>query len=177
MRYNVAQLLKEQSGQTRQHALHEDISRIDPDIVPLSTLDGNIQMLRTADGVLVLGQVNTSVELVCSRCLDEFSLPLRFNLEEEFRPTIDIVTGAMLPISEDDETATRIDEHHELDLTEVVRQDILLALPPNPICRTKCLGLCPTCGKNWNEGPCDCKHAEIDPRWQSLKELLDKKKE
>lgn len=176
MRYNVAQLLKEQSGHTRQHTLREDISRIDADIVPLSTLDGNIQMLRTADGVLVLGQLHTSVELVCSRCLDEFSLPLKFNLEEEFRPTIDIVTGAMLPISEDDEAATRIDEHHELDLTEVVRQDILLALPPNPICRTKCLGLCPTCGKNWNEGPCDCKRDEIDPRWQSLKELLDKKK-
>jgi uncharacterized protein len=176
MRYNVAQLLKEQSGQTRQHTLSEDISRIDPDIVPLSTLDGNIQMIRTADGVLVLGQLHTSVELVCSRCLDEFSLPLRFNLEEEFRPTIDIVTGAILPVTEDDEAATRIDEHHELDLTEVVRQDILLALPPNPICRTKCLGLCPTCGKNWNEGPCDCKHDEIDPRWQSLKELLDKKK-
>jgi uncharacterized protein len=176
MRFNVAQLLKEQSGQTRQHTLREDISRIDPDIIPLSTLDGNIQMIRTADGVLVLGQLHASVELVCSRCLDEFSLPLQFNLEGEFRSTIDVVTGAALPISEEDDAATQIDDHHELDLSEVVRQDILLTLPPNPICRTKCLGLCPTCGKNWNERSCDCQNDEIDPRWQSLKKLLDKEK-
>lgn len=175
MRYNVAQLLKEQSGQTRQYTLHEDISALDPDIVPLSALDGNIQLIRTADGVLAMGKLHTSLELVCSRCLEEFAMPVQFAVEEEFRPTIDINTGASFPLPPEDEVATQIDPHHEIDLSEVVRQDLLLAIPPNPICRTKCLGLCPNCGKNWNEGPCDCKHAETDPRWEALKQLLDKK--
>jgi uncharacterized protein len=173
MQFNVAQLLKEQSGHTRQYTLHEDIGHLDPDIVPLSTLDGNIQLIRTADGVLVTGKLHCSLELTCSRCLDPFSMPLQFTLEEEFRPTIDIITGANLPLPEDDEVATQIHAHHVLDLTEVMRQNILLTLPPNPICRTKCKGLCPTCGKNLNEGPCDCKHDEIDPRLQALKQLLD----
>lgn len=172
MRYNVAQLLKEQSGHTRQFTLHEDIRQLDAEIVPLSTLDGKIQLIRTADGVLVMGNLHASVELVCSRCLDEFSMPLQFVLEEEFRPTIDITTGASLPRLPDDESATQIDDHHEINLTEVVRQNMLLEIPPSPICRTKCLGLCPTCGKNWNDGPCDCTHDEIDPRLQALKQLL-----
>lgn len=174
MRYNVAQLLKEQNGHSRQYALHEDISRLDPEIEPISGLDGYVQLIRTGDGVLVLGQLQTSLEFECARCLTHFSKSIQFRLEEEFHSTIDIITGAMLPHADDDEEATRIDDHHEINLTEVVRQNLLLAIPPNPICRTKCLGLCPTCGKNWNEGPCDCKHDDIDPRWDALKQLRDK---
>lgn len=173
MQYNVAQLLKDETGQTRQYALHEEINALDPGIVPLSSLDGKIQMIRTADGVLVTGNLHSSLELICSRCAEPFSMPLQFKIEEEFRPTIDIVTGANLPIPIDDEQATRIDEHHTIDLSEVIRQDMLLAIPPNPVCRSKCAGLCPICGKNWNEGPCDCKHEEIDPRLQVLRQLLD----
>ena len=173
MRYNVAQLLKEESGQTRKYALHEDISSLDPDLVPLSSLDGNVTLIRSADGVLVTGDLHSSVELVCSRCAEPFSMVVRFKLEEEFRPTIDIVTGAALPLTADDEEATRIDDHHIIDLTEVVRQDMLLALPLHPVCRTRCAGLCPVCGKNWNEGPCDCKQEEPDPRMAVLKQLLD----
>jgi DUF177 domain-containing protein len=173
MRYNVAQLLKDETGQTREYRLHEDISPLDPGIVPLSALDGKIHMIRTADGILVTGDLHTSVELVCSRCTELFSMPIRFALEEEFHPTIDIVTGASLPLPSDDDEAVRIDEHHVIDLTEVIRQDLLLALPLHPVCRSRCAGLCPTCGKNWNEGPCDCTHDEIDPRLQVLKQLLD----
>lgn len=173
MKYNVAQLLKEQSGGMRQFALHEDISQLDPDITPLTTLDGNVQLIRTADGILARGMLNTSVELTCSRCVEPFSMPVRFVVEEEFRPSIDITTGANLPVEAEAEAATQIDDHHTLDLTEVVRQDILLAIPPYPVCRSQCAGLCPHCGQNWNEGPCDCTDEEIDPRLQALKSLLD----
>ena len=174
MRYNVAQLLKDETGQTREYKFHEDISALDPDLVPLTELDGTIKMIRTVDGVLVMGKLHASIELICSRCTDPFAMPLQFTIEEEFRPTLDITTGANLPLPEDDEEATRIDGHHELDLTEVIRQDMLLAVPPFPICRSQCAGLCPQCGQNWNDGPCECKHEDIDPRFQALKQLLDK---
>jgi uncharacterized protein len=175
MRYNVAQLLKEQSGHTRQYTLHEDISHLDPEIVPLSSLDGDVQLIRTTDGIFVFGNLHTSLELTCARCLTAFSTPVQFALEEEFHPTIDIHTGATLPLTAEDELATRIDAHHEIDLTEVVRQDLLLAISPSPICRTKCAGLCAMCGKNLNEGPCDCRHEQVDPRMDKLKQLLDEK--
>jgi uncharacterized protein len=100
-------------------------------------------------------------------------MPARFAIEEEFTPTIDIVTGAKLPLSGEEEVATRIDAHHILDLTEVIRQDLLLALPMYPVCRSKCKGLCPHCGQNWNEGACECSLEEIDPRLAVLRQLLE----
>lgn len=173
MKYNVSQLLKEQSGGIRHYTLNEDVSGLDNEVSPLSTLNGEIRLIRTADGILVQGTLNTSLELVCSRCLESFSKVVRFVLEEEFRPAIDISTGASLPQLADDEQATRIDAHHILDLTEVVRQDILLAIPPFPICRSHCAGLCPKCGQNWNNGSCDCTDEFVDPRLEVLKQLIE----
>ncbi len=173
MRYNVSQLIKSPTGTVRQYKLHEDIGDLDPGISPLSTLDGDVKLVRTADGILASGDLHATVELSCSRCLDLFAKPLRFGIEEEFKPTIDIVTGARMPMTEDDEPATMIDAHHMLDLTEIVRQNLLLAQPMYPVCRSKCRGLCPNCGQNWNEAPCDCTLEEIDPRLAALKQLLD----
>ncbi|MBQ5968619.1 MAG: DUF177 domain-containing protein [Clostridia bacterium] len=59
-----------------------------------------------------------------------------------------------------------------LDLTALVREDVLLALPTKLLCRDDCRGLCPACGKNLNDGPCGCKK-EIDPRLEGLLSLLD----
>ena len=58
------------------------------------------------------------------------------------------------------------------DLTDELRQSIILALPTYPVCRADCRGLCPTCGKNLNEGPCTCVHEERDGRWGALDALL-----
>lgn len=174
MNFNVAQLLKEPSGFTKEYDLQEDIAALDPEIAPLSALTGQVQLIRTADGVYALGTLRTNLELNCSRCLDEFSYPLKFRLEEEFRPSIDIATGANLPYGEDDDSATRIDAHHILDLREVVRQDILLAMPPHPICRSNCAGLCSVCGQNLNDNPHEHSDDRIDPRLEVLKQLLRK---
>lgn len=60
----------------------------------------------------------------------------------------------------------------QLDLTALVREDVLLSLPTKLLCKEDCQGLCPTCGKNLNDGPCGCKK-EIDPRLEGLLSLLD----
>lgn len=173
MRYNVAQLLKSQTGAVRQYKIHDDITDLDPAITPLSALDGEALMLKTVDGILVSGDLHTSVELSCSRCLDLFAMPVHINFQEEFRPSIDIVTGAKIPVAEGDEVETRIDIHHILDLNEVIRQNLVLSLPMFPICRSKCKGLCQKCGQNWNVGSCECTLDELDPRLAVLKQLLE----
>ncbi|MEW6509556.1 MAG: DUF177 domain-containing protein [Bacteroidota bacterium] len=58
-----------------------------------------------------------------------------------------------------------------IDLSEDVRQTILLAVPLKRVCREQCKGLCPHCGKNLNEGPCDCRDTIADGRWDKLREL------
>jgi uncharacterized protein len=53
-----------------------------------------------------------------------------------------------------------------------VRQYALLAIPMKPLCREGCAGLCPTCGRNLNQGPCDCPPQVLDPRLSGLRKLL-----
>jgi len=171
MRYNVAQLLKGPIGGTRQYWLDEDLTALDKDLKPLARLEGQVQFLRSGEGILATGNLSTQVELACDRCLRPFAVPMTFTLEEEFRPAIDIVTGASLPVVKNDE-GTQIDAHHILDLSEVVRQGILLAIPMHPLCRPDCAGLCPRCGENLNTGPCACPAPEGDPRWDALRQLL-----
>jgi uncharacterized protein len=173
MRYNVSQLLKGHIGETRRYILQDEISNLDAAIQPLSDLNGAVDLIRTNEGILVRAQLHTTVELTCSRCLTQFGYPVRFQIDEEFLPTIDILTGAHLPLAEDADEATLIDEHHILDLTEIVRQNLTLSLPMVPVCRNNCQGLCPVCGKNRNTEPCDCKSDELDLRFAALKNLLD----
>ena len=173
MRYNVAQLMKGPTGDIRRYQLQEEINNLDESITPLSTLDGEVQLMRTMDGLLVTGDLHTSLQLECSRCLDIFSKVVRISLEEEFLPTIDVITGAHLSVDAEADEANLIDDRHQLDLTEVVRQDLLVAIPVAPLCRTGCKGLCPICGKNWNHEECHHDNDDIDPRFAKLKELLD----
>jgi uncharacterized protein len=65
-----------------------------------------------------------------------------------------------------------ISDDVHLDLTPVVREDFLLSIPMHALCQPDCKGLCPQCGANWNEGPCDCRDEQIDPRMQVLAQLL-----
>jgi len=170
MRFNVAQLLKRATGSSRHYEMRESIEGIDPGLIIREPLVGQIEMVRTADGILVKGELTTAVELPCDRCLEPFTQKVGFKIEEEFHPTIDMSTGAQLPYDYDEEEM-RIDEHHILDLTELMRQSIFLALPMHPVCRVDCLGLCARCGQNLNEGPCDCEESKVDPRLEILKKL------
>jgi uncharacterized protein len=97
---------------------------------------------------------------------------VEFDLEEQFRPSIDLITGATVQMGDGEDPVTRIDWHHILDLTEVVRQNLLLSIPISPVCDSQCRGLCPGCGANLNEEACTCHREEGDPRLSALRELL-----
>ena len=166
--YNVAQLLKEPIGATRNGEINADLSHLVPEKDEASTpegpkvlLSGPVRLMHITDGVLVQGDLKANITLPCVRCLEPVSVPLSVQLEETFVPTINIITGQTVHPEEEDE-ALWINEHHMLDLSEVLRQDVLVAIPLHVVCREDCRGLCSTCGKNLNEGDCDCK-AEPDP--------------
>jgi uncharacterized protein len=168
MDMNVSQLLRDPIGSTRDFKIDELI-----DITAdgkSHKIQGDCHMLRTQRSILVKCLLNTEVKLSCNRCLGKFLQPLKIRFEEEFFPTLDILSGAALPQPEESSAFT-IDEHHILDLTEAVRQYALLAIPMKALCKKDCAGLCPTCGKNLNEGRCDCPGQGADPRWSKLAEL------
>ena len=65
----------------------------------------------------------------------------------------------------------------EIDLSGAVRESILLAVPPAPVCSDDCKGLCPKCGEDLNQGECGCDRNVPDPRWDALKAIQLEKKE
>lgn len=168
LQFNVAQLLKQPTGTRRDYDIEVDLSPLDGNLVIVAPVRGHVRFLRAGNGILVAGMLETAVELECTRCLSEFRLPVCLEIEEEFRPTVDIATGAVMSHDGDQDVANLIDEHHTLDLTEVVRQGAWLGLPTSPVCRPDCQGLCPHCGQNRDQGSCTCETETIDLRWAPL---------
>ena len=168
MDMNVSQLLRDPIGSTRDFKIDEEINVTGDG--KNHKIKGSCSMLRTQRSILVKCSLNTEVELTCNRCLGKFRQPLKIRFEEEFFPTLDIQSDAPLPQPEE-ASAFTIDEQHILDLTEPIRQYSVLAIPMKVLCKKDCSGLCPTCGKNLNEGKCDCPTQDIDPRWSKLAEL------
>lgn len=170
--WNVAQLLKEPIGATRSYDVLATALHDEADVSQSTPLAGQVSLLRTNLGILVEGTLAGEVTVACSRCLRLFQLPVTVELEDEFKPTVDVVRGTFLPVEEED-AALLINEHHILDIGEVLRQGVLLAVPLQALCRPDCAGLCQMCGKDLNEGPCGCPAAESDPRWEQLSALLE----
>jgi len=169
VRYNVAQLLKGPIGATQHKSIEAGIAVLDEDIELVSPVTGRVCLLRTDAGILVQGRVQAEVELPCSRCLTPLVLSLATAVEEEFQASGRFAADNRAS-DEAEDTALVIDEHHVLDLGEVIRQQLLLALPIRPVCRSDCAGLCSQCGQNLNEGPCECTEEE-DARWSVLHRL------
>jgi len=169
MQINVAQFLKSEQGSTKVVQV-DDAFEDETTLIPVH---GELKLTRIDQRILVQGKVTIDVPLVCSRCLQPFSCSIPINIEEEYYPTIDINTGTKLPPPDESGSFT-INDHHILDLTEAIRQYKVIALPMKPLCQEECAGICPTCGKNLNEGPCDCPSNEIDPRWAELLKLRNK---
>ena len=166
MRINVSQQLKSSIGSIRNYEVSEVVSIAGGD----SMVEGKVTLVRTDRGILTEATLHTEVEVTCSRCLSLFDYPLTLSIEEEYFPITDVVSGTSLSLPEEPGCFT-IDEHHVLDLTEAIRQYALLVIPMKPLCRQDCAGLCPTCGHNLNQGPCDCLPQQADPRRSKLNKL------
>ena len=170
MLYNVAQLMKAPVGTSFESNIDEENIQLDDDLKVIGPLTGHVRMRRTNQGLLVDGWVDLSLELSCNRCLKIFEQPMHITFEELFFPTVDVISGLPLPPI-DEEEVFPIDAHHQVDLTEAIRQHVLLDLPMVTLCQEDCAGLCPQCGHDLNLGPCKCK-PEVDTRLSVLEKLL-----
>lgn len=173
MIFNVAQLMKSPVGTSLVSDIHEENMQLDEDLKVIGPLVGHVRMRHINQGLLVDGWVDLTIELSCTRCLKQFEQSMHVLFEERFNPTVDVVTGMPLPpIDEDD--VFPIDDHHLVDLTEAIRQQVLLDIPMVTLCKEDCAGLCAQCGKDLNLGPCNCE-PEVDARLSVLKTLFQDK--
>jgi len=122
------------------------------------------------DQFRVIGAVQTTLEMPCSRCLEAFSWPVDASFDLRYQPHARNTGEGEREIEEDDLT-TAFYENDTIDLGQLMREQLYLALPMKPLCGDDCKGLCPTCGTNWNKGTCDCSNQLEDPRLAALKAL------
>ena len=125
--------------------------------------EGNV---RNTAGVLVMqGSIATTIHGICDRCASEFHRKVEF--------PIDVVLVTKLESEENEDEWVFPLEGDSADLDDIVRTVFVLNLDSKLLCKEDWKGLCPQCGKNLNDGPCNCRK-ELDPRFAALKQLLEK---
>jgi len=125
---------------------------------------------KTVQDIRLVGDFSTRIELPCARCLEPVQRDLANAFDLIYRPL-----GADAGVEERSVQGAETDigyyQGEGLLLEDVLREQVLLAVPIKAICREDCKGLCPRCGKNLNVEPCQCFEPLEDPRWATLKEI------
>jgi uncharacterized protein len=118
--------------------------------------------------VRVRGTYTVEMVAQCDRCLAQVRYPLAAEFDLYYRPASDVPEEEEVKI---DAGEAEIGFYEDgLELEDILREQVLLALPMQRVCSEACKGICPGCGKNRNESACDCK-PEVDDRWGALRNL------
>ena len=120
------------------------------------------EIKNTAGIVTFKARVTFNLLTVCDRCAKDITLPVDMSFEHIL----------VVSLNEEDNDDFILIDASCFDCDELIRDDVILELPPKILCSDDCKGLCPKCGKDLNEGNCDCKK-DIDPRLEILKQLID----
>jgi len=128
------------------------------------------------------GRIRATLELACSRCLEPFAFPVDAAFDLRYLPQHMNLGGGPAAGGDDEDDAeaeevggddltTAFYRDDQIDLVQLVREQLFLALPMKPLHRDDCKGLCPSCGANLNETTCACRTEWDDPRLAPLKAL------
>jgi uncharacterized protein len=158
---NIGFLIHEIIGFSRDFPFDAESVWLPPDL-PLRELHGTVRVTRTAQGLLVQVKMKANTPAECVRCLDEFSQVLEVDYTDLYAFTRDSITDAGLLVP----------ENGKIDLEPILREEMLLSVPINPLCRIDCKGLCSICGENLNTNPHHHDLDDDDPRFDALKSLL-----
>jgi uncharacterized protein len=128
-------------------------------VPPGSPVELDLRLESVVEGVLVSGTATVQIRGECVRCLGEISGELEVDIQELY-----VYPG----VEPDDDLASRL-EGDLIDLEPLLRDQVVLDLPFQPLCRDNCLGLCVECGANLNDTPDHRHEARLDPRWDALR--------
>lgn len=161
LRLNVGFLLKENVGYSRKISFEHPLLEVADDL-DLANFRGAVRLTRTVQGVYAQGKFLGEESVECVRCLTQISQTLQSQVEQlyEFPP--------------DPQAEFVVSESGHIDLASFLREDMILSRPLRSLCKPDCKGLCPQCGKDLNEGACDCVKEDINPQMAVLKKLLGK---
>ena len=119
----------------------------------------------TGGALSLKAEVSGVMTTQCARCMKDIDVPIEFSISETLMRDDDGET-----ISDDEDVI--IFEGNTVEIDEIVENNFITNLSPRYLCREDCKGLCPKCGKDLNDGICDCDDDEIDPRWAALADMI-----
>jgi uncharacterized protein len=119
------------------------------------------------------GHFAGNFQVPCARCVEPVGIPLEAEFDLIFRP-VAADSGAAERAITAPETEIGYYQKDSLSLEDVLREQVLLALPFRTLCKPDCKGLCPRCGENRNNQACNCEAGPSDPRWEALAGLRDR---
>ena len=137
-----------------------DVLRAGPDDYRFdSPLSWSVDVTNTGSALLVAGTVTGDAVCACSRCLEDVAHSFKGSVEGYF--LIEGGQRANLDFEDDEEELGEdefdvLPDDHIIDLAPLLEAALLVDAPTLPLCREDCAGLCPQCGANLNEGPCEC---------------------
>jgi uncharacterized protein len=176
MKVSVAPLLRQPIG--AQTEFEVDEAPIDPHgdnagllDAGVVSIDADIVATHTNPGALLDGDAAARVAQQCSRCLVAIETPVQTHFAEQYYATIDVVSGDLKDEAPRD--AKTIGPDFRIDLTPLLREELILATPLAPLCRPDCRGLCEVCGRDLNVEPHVHEQAVVDERLSKLAELKD----
>ena len=155
------------------------IEFLDPKLKQSAPLraSGQAELVMSSLGeIRVKGQVQVRLQAECDRCLEPTEFPVDSSFELYYRPVADGNNTARAVRVEEKaldagEAEMGFYEGDGLELNDVLREFVLLALPMRKLCDENCKGICPLCGQNRNQNECRCQTVADDNRWAALKEL------
>ena len=163
LKLNVGFMLKEATGYSRAFTIDLPADTLFAGTV-LNRLSGTLTLTRTQEGIWLEGELNAEVPAECARCLETFTMPVALEFQEMFYSP---------PSRASSPSDYVVFEDGVLDLVEPIRERLVLNLSLRPLCRPDCRGLCSLCGRNLNQGDCDCHEEVIDPRLAGLAKLKE----
>jgi uncharacterized protein len=160
LQVNASELLRRPGAEKRieLQVTIAEVGLVDDRFAPESPVDIDLHLEALSDGIVVDGEIRAHWHAECRRCLRPIDGDLSGPVHELYQR--EVTDEEAFPIVGD-----------VLDLGEMVREVLLIDAPAAPLCRPDCAGICPTCGKDLNEGPCDCPQPVADPRWSALDQL------
>jgi uncharacterized protein len=165
LRLDVSFLIKGSPGTYKEFEFNFPQLHFSPDFTVVN-IQGTITVSVTEDGVVAEGKLLGLTQLSCSRCLEDYWQPLTINFTEIFsaHPVHDEGNG---------QEELYLPADGSIDLTDILRDYALLDIPIRHLCKEDCRGLCPVCGQNLNLKDCGHRPEDVDPRFESLRDLLE----
>ncbi len=163
-----AEQVRSSPGRRLRLQVNEPVPSGAEDVPFVAPVRGEVEVYAVGARLRLRGRFSTEAELACGRCLRGFRAPLAAEVDEWYDPEL----GPTEEVPVEDGALVMPLTDPEVDVTEVARQHLLLALPSVPLCRPDCAGLCPHCGADRNTDPCSCVARQTDPRWQILQNVL-----